>query len=92
MEKEAPLRRDVRSLGKLLGEVLQEQGGTELFETVETLRRLAIEYRDSGEGEGEEEKKRRRGEDTRRRGFIPHSGRPPAGKDTSLIPFQHPTP
>ncbi len=48
-EKEAPLRRDVRSLGRLLGEVLQEQGGTELFETVETLRRLAIEYRGNDE-------------------------------------------
>ena len=57
-EKETPLRRDVRSLGKLLGEVLQEQGGTELFETVETLRRLAIEYRESGEKE-----KRRKGEE-----------------------------
>jgi phosphoenolpyruvate carboxylase len=29
--KEAPLRRDVRSLGTLLGEVLREQAGDELF-------------------------------------------------------------
>ena len=29
--KEAPLRRDVRSLGMLLGEVLREQAGDELF-------------------------------------------------------------
>ena len=43
--KEAPLRRDVRSLGTLLGEVLREQGGEELFVQVETLRRLAAERR-----------------------------------------------
>ncbi len=30
--KEAPLRRDVRSLGTLLGDVLREQAGDELFE------------------------------------------------------------
>jgi phosphoenolpyruvate carboxylase len=29
--KEAPLRRDVRSLGTLLGEVLREQAGEDLF-------------------------------------------------------------
>ncbi|HUK88885.1 MAG TPA: phosphoenolpyruvate carboxylase, partial [Blastocatellia bacterium] len=45
--KEAPLRRDVRSLGRLLGEVLKEQAGTELFDKVEQLRLLAIENRDS---------------------------------------------
>ena len=32
--KEAPLRRDVRSLGRLLGEVLKEQGGDELYAAV----------------------------------------------------------
>src|SRR5438034_9933161 len=44
--KEAPLRRDVRSLGRLLGEVLKEQGGIELFAAVEQIRQLAIEYRE----------------------------------------------
>ena len=43
--KDAPLRRDVRSLGYVLGQVLTEQGGETLFTTVETLRWLAIEYR-----------------------------------------------
>ncbi len=43
--KEAPLRRDVRSLGMLLGEVLREQVGDDLFEQVETMRRLATERR-----------------------------------------------
>jgi phosphoenolpyruvate carboxylase len=44
--KELPLRRDVRSLGILLGRVLVEQFGPGLFNTVEQLRRLLIRYRD----------------------------------------------
>ncbi|PWT93652.1 MAG: phosphoenolpyruvate carboxylase, partial [Blastocatellia bacterium] len=44
--KEAPLRRDVRSLGRLLGEVLKEQVGNELFAAVEELRLLLIEHRE----------------------------------------------
>src|SRR5262245_22136913 len=43
--KEQPLRRDVRSLGYLLGRVLREQEGIELFETVETLRKTCIAAR-----------------------------------------------
>jgi phosphoenolpyruvate carboxylase len=45
--KDNPLRRDVRSLGAILGQVISEQAGQELFESVETLRRLLIEQRDS---------------------------------------------
>ncbi|GAA3749436.1 phosphoenolpyruvate carboxylase [Terriglobus aquaticus] len=45
--KEAPLRRDVRSLGALLGEVLREQSGDRLFDLVEQLRRLATERREA---------------------------------------------
>jgi len=45
--KEAPLRRDVRSLGILLGEVLREQAGEELFAHVETLRQGTIRRRDA---------------------------------------------
>ena len=44
--KERPLRRDVRSLGILLGRVLLEQGSEQLFSTVERLRRLLIQHRD----------------------------------------------
>jgi phosphoenolpyruvate carboxylase len=43
--KEAPLRRDVRSLGVLLGRVLVEQAGEQVFKTVEQLRRLLIQSR-----------------------------------------------
>jgi phosphoenolpyruvate carboxylase len=44
--KDRALRRDVRSLGALLGRVLVEQGGQELFDTVEQLRRLLIQHRE----------------------------------------------
>lgn len=45
--KEAPLRRDVRSLGTLLGNVLREQAGDSLFEAVEALRQGAIRRREA---------------------------------------------
>jgi phosphoenolpyruvate carboxylase len=45
--KEAPLRRDVRSLGMLLGEVLREQAGDELFIQVEELRQGTIRRREA---------------------------------------------
>ncbi len=44
--KEAPLRRDVRSLGTLLGRVIKEQAGEAVFETVEQLRKLLIQQRE----------------------------------------------
>ncbi|MGA2890649.1 MAG: phosphoenolpyruvate carboxylase [Terracidiphilus sp.] len=52
--KEAPLRRDVRSLGILLGEVLREQAGEELFAQVEALRQGTIRRRDA-EARGRDE-------------------------------------
>lgn len=45
--KQAPLRRDVRCLGALLGQVLREQAGEAVFETVETLRRTTIARREA---------------------------------------------
>src|SRR5580700_10498121 len=52
--KEAPLRRDVRSLGTLLGEVLRDQEGEELFALVEALRQGTIRRRDA-EARGKQE-------------------------------------
>jgi phosphoenolpyruvate carboxylase len=48
--KEEPLRRDVRSLGHLLGNVIKEQAGEKLFQMVESLRRLSIAHRVEGTG------------------------------------------
>ncbi len=45
--KDAPLRRDVRSLGVLLGRVLREQAGEPLYEKVEELRHSAIRRREA---------------------------------------------
>ncbi len=45
--KQVPLRRDIRSLGALLGQVLREQAGDALYTTVESLRRIAIARRDA---------------------------------------------
>ncbi|MGH9616249.1 MAG: phosphoenolpyruvate carboxylase [Acidobacteriaceae bacterium] len=45
--KQAPLRRDVRSLGTLLGRVLREQSGDALFQAVEDLRRTTTDSREA---------------------------------------------
>src|SRR5512138_3097510 len=41
-----PLRRDVRSLGFLLGDVIRSQAGQGAYENEEELRRLAIRHRE----------------------------------------------
>src|SRR5207237_8059019 len=48
------LRDDVRLLGELVGEVLREQGGRELFEDVEHVRQAAIELRQSDNADARE--------------------------------------
>ena len=58
--KEAPLRRDVRSLGMLLGDVLREQAGDDLFAHVEALRQGTIRRRDA-EARGDQEEAARDG-------------------------------
>jgi phosphoenolpyruvate carboxylase len=49
-EKVAPLKRDVRSLGRLLGEVLKEQAGVAVFDAEETLRDLTTRQRKAARG------------------------------------------
>lgn len=46
IDPHAALRDDVRLLGRLLGEVLQEQAGQQLFERIEAIRGLAKQTRD----------------------------------------------
>ena len=50
MTSDAPLRRDVRHLGHLLGDVLAEQRGEEFLRTVERIRVLSRDVRASPEG------------------------------------------
>ena len=39
------INQDVRELGELLGDIITEQGSESAFETVETIRTAAIDYR-----------------------------------------------
>lgn len=54
--KEVPLRRDVRSLGMLLGQVIREQEGEAFYRVVEDVRRLLGRHREieAGEDDGPE--------------------------------------
>ncbi len=62
--KDRSLRRDVRSLGALLGRVLVEQAGEELFDTIEELRRLMIQHRERGRGSNSADELMARAEST----------------------------
>ena len=53
-DKDRALREDVRTLGSLVGALIREQGGQDLFDLVETARQRAIRRRDGEEREGEE--------------------------------------
>ena len=52
-DKDQPLRDDVRTLGAMLGELIREQSGVELFEFVESARLRAIRRREGNEKPGE---------------------------------------
>ncbi len=43
--KNAPLVEDIRLLGRILGDVIREQEGRELFELIERIRTLSVAYR-----------------------------------------------
>jgi len=45
IDKDAPLREDIRYLGRLLGDVLRAQEGKATFDLVESIRQLAVRYR-----------------------------------------------
>src|SRR5579864_5244208 len=51
LQMPAPLRREVRLLGDMLGRVLVDYGGPELLDDVEALRRMVIAARDSDDDE-----------------------------------------
>ncbi len=45
IDKDAPLKEDIRLLGRLLGNVLREQEGETVFQVVETIRQTAVRFR-----------------------------------------------
>ena len=44
-DKDAPLKDDIRLLGRLLGDVLRDQEGDDVFALVETIRQTAVRFR-----------------------------------------------
>ncbi len=44
-DKDAPLKEDIRLLGRLLGDVLRDQEGPDVFQVVETIRQTAVRFR-----------------------------------------------
>ncbi|HEX8958073.1 MAG TPA: phosphoenolpyruvate carboxylase, partial [Burkholderiaceae bacterium] len=44
-DKDAPLKEDIRLLGRLLGDVLRDQEGEAVFGVVETIRQTAVRFR-----------------------------------------------
>jgi phosphoenolpyruvate carboxylase len=44
-DKDAPLKEDIRLLGRLLGDVLRDQEGDAVFDVVETIRQTAVRFR-----------------------------------------------
>ena len=53
-DKDQALRDDVRTLGAMVGDLIREQGGEELFEFVENARQRSIRRREENEKPGEE--------------------------------------
>jgi phosphoenolpyruvate carboxylase len=44
-DKDAPLKEDIRLLGRLLGDVVRQQEGEAVYEVVETIRQKAVRFR-----------------------------------------------
>jgi phosphoenolpyruvate carboxylase len=51
LDKDQPLRQDIRLLGRLLGDTLREQEGAEAFNLVEQIRQTAVRFRRDGQPE-----------------------------------------
>jgi hypothetical protein len=49
-DRDAPLRADIRTMGSLLGHIIREHHGVEIYEKIEELRALAKNWRSSGAG------------------------------------------
>jgi phosphoenolpyruvate carboxylase len=54
-DKDAPLKEDIRLLGRLLGDVLRDQEGEAVFGVVETIRQTAVRFRRDADPEAARE-------------------------------------
>jgi phosphoenolpyruvate carboxylase len=54
-DKDAPLKEDIRLLGRLLGDVLRDQEGDLVFDVVETIRQTAVRFRREADPKAGEE-------------------------------------
>ncbi|HEV7816295.1 MAG TPA: phosphoenolpyruvate carboxylase, partial [Janthinobacterium sp.] len=54
-DKDAPLKEDIRLLGRLLGDVLRDQEGNAVFGVVETIRQTAVRFRRDADASAAEE-------------------------------------
>ena len=55
LDKDRPLREDIRLLGRLLGDTLREQEGAGVFNLVENVRQTAVRFRRDGEAQARAE-------------------------------------
>lgn len=55
LDKDRPLREDIRLLGRLLGDTLREQEGAGAFNLVENVRQTAVRFRRDGEAQARAE-------------------------------------
>jgi len=55
LDKDIPLREDIRLLGRLLGDTLREQEGDETFDLIEQIRQTAIRFRRDADHQARQE-------------------------------------
>ena len=55
LDKDLPLKEDIRLLGRLLGDTLREQEGDETFDLIEHIRQTAIRFRRDGDTQARSE-------------------------------------
>ncbi len=55
LEKDLPLRDDIRALGRILGDTLREQEGDAIFQLVESVRQAAVRFAQDGRADDRDE-------------------------------------
>ncbi len=55
VDKDTPLREDIRLLGRLLGEVIRSQEGQDIFDVVESIRRISVRFHRNEDVEAREQ-------------------------------------